>query len=207
MGASIGMAFGYEKARGREFAKKTVAVIGDSTFWHSGLTGLIDIVYNRGVSTVIILDNEITAMTGHQQNPSTGRLLSGDAVPAIDFIAVAKAIGIRAVREVDAYDLEALEQAIREEVNREEPSVIVTRRACVLRRGAPPKGPALTVDADLCKVCKKCIQLGCPALSLGTDTVSIDPTLCTGCELCSKVCTFDAIRHLNTSDDSELGHE
>jgi indolepyruvate ferredoxin oxidoreductase alpha subunit len=207
MGASIGMAFGYEKARGREFAKKTVAVIGDSTFWHSGVTGLIDVVYNRGVSTVIILDNETTAMTGHQENPSTGKLLSGADAPAIDFVAVAKALGIRSVREVDAYDLDALEQVIREEVNREEPSVIVTRRVCVLKRGAPPKQPALTVDPELCKVCKKCIKLGCPALSLTEKTVSIDPLLCTGCKLCSELCDRDAIHPIDSCDCSEPGHE
>jgi len=193
MGASLGMAFGYEKARGKDFAKQTVAVIGDSTFWHSGVTGLIDMVYNRGVSTVIILDNETTAMTGHQQNPSTGRLLNGQPAPKLDFLAVARALGINAVREVDAYDLEALEAAIREEVAREEVSVIVTRRACVLRHGAPPNQPPVTVDAEACAACKKCLRLGCPALSLAEGTVVADPNLCTGCELCVSVCPFDAI--------------
>ncbi len=193
MGASVGMAYGYEKARGKDFAKKTVAVIGDSTFWHSGVTGLIDIVYGRGVTTVIILDNETTAMTGHQENPSSGGSLGRGEAPRIDFVAVAKAIGVRSVREVDAYDLEALETVIREEIAREEPSVIVTRRACVLRRGGLPKLPALTVDAERCERCKKCLRLGCPALSLGPETVRIDPSLCTGCGLCQDVCTFDAI--------------
>ncbi len=193
MGASIGMAFGYEKARGKEFAKKTVAVIGDSTFWHSGVTGLIDIVYGRGVSTVIILDNETTAMTGHQENPSTGNCLSGAQAPRIDFVAVAKAIGVASVREVDAYDLDELERVIREEVEREAPSVIVTRRACLLRQGAPAKSPAMAVDPDLCNRCKKCIRLGCPAIMLGTQSASIDPSLCAGCGLCQSVCTHGSI--------------
>lgn len=193
MGASVGMAFGYEKARGTEFAKKTVAVIGDSTFWHSGVTGLIDIVYNGGVSTVIILDNETTAMTGHQQNPSTGKLLSGKPAPVLDFVALAKAIGVKSVREVDAYDLEALERVIREEVAREEPSVIVTRRACLLKRGPVDKKPPLTVDAEACEACKKCLRLGCPALSMLSDRVEIDTEACTGCGLCVASCPFDAI--------------
>ncbi|HEY5962050.1 MAG TPA: indolepyruvate ferredoxin oxidoreductase subunit alpha [Polyangiaceae bacterium] len=193
MGASIGMAFGYEKARGRDFAKQTVAVIGDSTFWHSGITGLVDIVYNRGVSTVIILDNETTAMTGHQENPSTGRLLSREPAPTLDFIALAKALGIRHVREVDAYDLVELESVIREEVAREEPSVIVTRRACLLKRGAGAKSPPVTVDAERCEACKKCLRLGCPALSLGASVVEVDPMQCAGCGLCISSCSFDAI--------------
>ncbi len=193
MGASVGMAFGFEKARGKEFAKKTVAVIGDSTFWHSGVTGLIDIVYGRGVSTVIILDNETTAMTGHQENPSTGNQLQGGQATRIDFVAVVKAIGVRSVREVDAYDLEALEQAIREEVERQEPSVIVTRRACVLRSGAPAKLPALCVDSEACNRCKLCIRLGCPAIELGPKSASIDLSLCTGCGICQQACNQDAI--------------
>jgi indolepyruvate ferredoxin oxidoreductase alpha subunit len=203
MGASVGMAFGYEKARGKEFAKKTVAVIGDSTFWHSGVTGLIDIVYGRGVSTVIILDNETTAMTGHQENPSTGKQLQQGPAPQIDFVAVAKAVGVKSVREVDAYDLEALEQVIREEVARPEPSVIVTRRACLLRRGAPPKSPPLSVDPDTCNRCKLCIRLGCPAIELGPESASIDPSLCAGCGICETVCNHHSIRKLTATEDTE----
>ena len=206
MGGSIGMAFGYEKARGKEFAKKTVAVIGDSTFWHSGVTGLIDIVYGRGVSTVIILDNETTAMTGHQENPSTGKQLSGAQVPRIDFVALAKAIGVASVREVDAYDLEQLEQVIREEVERQEPSVIVTRRACVLRHGAPAKSPAMVVDTDVCNRCKKCIRLGCPAITLGEQSASIDASLCAGCGLCQSVCTYDSISSSAVTSGAEPSH-
>jgi indolepyruvate ferredoxin oxidoreductase, alpha subunit len=193
MGASVGMAFGYEKARGPEFAKKTVAVIGDSTFWHSGITGLVDIIYNRGVSTVIILDNETTAMTGHQDNPSTGKLLSGKPAPVLDFVALAKAIGVASVREVDAYDLEELEAVIREEVARPEPSVIITRQACLLKRGVMPKRVFASVDPDKCQACKKCLRLGCPALSLSAKTVDVDPGLCAGCGLCVTTCTFEAI--------------
>lgn len=203
MGASVGMAFGYEKARGKDFAKKTVAVIGDSTFWHSGVTGLIDIVYGRGVSTVIILDNETTAMTGHQENPSTGTQLQGGQAPQLDFVAVCKAIGVRSVREVDAYDLEALERVIREEVERAEPSVIVTRRACLLRRGAPPKKPPFIIDPDHCNRCKLCIRLGCPAIELGATSASIDPSLCAGCGICESVCNRDAVRLLTSPDSAE----
>lgn len=204
MGASIGMAFGYEKARGPEFAKKTVAVIGDSTFWHSGVTGLVDIVYNRGISTVIILDNETTAMTGHQENPSTGKLISGKPAPVLDFVALAKALGIASVREVDAYDLQALETVIREEVAREEPSVIVTRRACLLKRGAVVKGPPVVVDPEKCEACKKCLRLGCPAISLGESVVGVDPVLCAGCGLCISTCTFDAISEPDSSTSTNL---
>jgi len=193
MGASIGMAFGFEKARGPEFAKQTVAVIGDSTFWHSGITGLIDVVYNRGITTVVILDNETTAMTGHQGNPSTGRDARGLAVPRLDFVAVARALGIAHVREVDAYDLVELERALREELAREAPSVIVTRRACLLKRGVDRPGPPLRVEAELCAACRECLELGCPALSLGEGVAEIDPSLCAGCGLCASVCSVDAI--------------
>jgi indolepyruvate ferredoxin oxidoreductase, alpha subunit len=193
MGASIGMALGFEKARGREFAKKTVAVIGDSTFWHSGVTGLIDVVYSRGITTVIILDNETTAMTGHQSNPSSGEALAGAATPRLDFAAVARSLGIEAVREVDAYDLDRLEAVIREEVEREAPSVIVTRRVCVLKKGAAPPGLPLRVDRDVCEACGTCLEIGCPALSLGSDVAAIDPALCVGCGLCVGTCAFQAI--------------
>ncbi len=193
MGASIGMAFGFEKARGHDFAKQTVAVIGDSTFWHSGVTGLVDVIYNRGITTVVILDNETTAMTGHQGNPSTGRDARGLAVPRLDFVAVARALGIEAVCEVDAYDLVGFERVLREELAREAPSVIVTRRACLLKRGVERPGPALRVDADLCVACRECLELGCPALSFGDAVAVIDPNLCAGCGLCASVCSVDAI--------------
>jgi len=193
MGASIGMAFGFEKARGREFAKKTVAVIGDSTFWHSGITALVDVVYNRGITTVIILDNRTTAMTGHQDNASTGKTLLGNSVPAIDFASLARSLGIHAVREVDAYDLTALENVIREEVARDAPSVIITKRPCILAHGVTKPGSPFTVDTDDCKACRFCMRLGCPALSMEESFAEIDPALCAGCGLCSSVCPFDAI--------------
>ncbi len=193
MGASIGMALGFEKARGREFAKKTVAVIGDSTFWHSGVTGLIDVVYNRGITTVIILDNSTTAMTGHQSNPSSGDLMSGSPPPQLDFVALAQSLGVKSVREVDAYNLVELEAVIREEVEREAPSVIVTRRACLLKKGVSPPGPPQVVNADRCEGCGTCLELGCPALSMGQSVAAIDSTLCAGCGLCLSSCAFDAI--------------
>jgi indolepyruvate ferredoxin oxidoreductase alpha subunit len=193
MGASIGMAFGFEKARGREFAKKTVAVIGDSTFWHSGVTGLIDVVYNRGITTVMILDNSTTAMTGHQPNPSSGGSLKGEPPPQLDFIALARSIGIQSVRDVDAYNLEELESVIREEVAREAPSVIVTRRACLLKRGVALPGLPHRIDAARCEACGTCLELGCPALSLGPSVATIDSTLCAGCGLCVSTCAFEAI--------------
>ena len=194
MGASIGMAFGFEKARGREFAKKTVAVIGDSTFWHSGVTSLIDVVYNRGITTVIILDNATTAMTGHQSNPSSGHTLSGTVAPQLDFVALARSLGIQAVREVDAYNLEQLERVISEEIAREAPSVIITRRPCILKRGVPAPGLPYGVNPDLCEACGTCLELGCPALSLGSSVAAIDATLCAGCGLCVSSCAFDAIK-------------
>lgn len=209
MGASIGMAFGFEKARGRQFAKKTVAVIGDSTFWHSGVTGLLDVVYNRGITTVIILDNSTTAMTGHQSNPSSGDSLSSTEPPQLDFVALARSLGIQSVREVDAYNLEELESVISEEVARESPSVIVTRRACLLKRGVSPPGSPHHIDPFRCEACGTCLELGCPALSLGPSAAAIDSTLCAGCGLCLSSCAFDAIFPLPTSlgqSDSKVVH-
>ena len=194
MGASIGMAFGFEKARGRQFAKKTVAVIGDSTFWHSGVTGLIDVVYNRGITTVIILDNSTTAMTGHQPNPSSGDAWSGAPAPQLDFVSLARSLGIKAVQEVDAYNLEELESVIREEIEREAPSVIVTRRPCLLKHGVSAPGLPHSISSDLCEACGTCLELGCPALSLGPSVAEIDSTLCAGCGLCVSSCAFGAIQ-------------
>jgi len=194
MGASIGMAFGFEKARGKSFAGESVAVIGDSTFWHSGVTGLIDVVYNKGFTTVIILDNAVTAMTGHQENPSTGRTLHGTETVQLDFEALARSIGIRRVTNVDAYDLDALERVIREEVAAKEPSVIITRKPCILKKGTVSirKEPC-EVQIEKCKACRKCIALGWPAIYWKENKAFIDSTLCTGCELCKSVCRFGAI--------------
>ncbi len=193
MGASIGMALGFEKARGKDFAKKSVAVIGDSTFLHSGITGLIDVVYNKGNTTTIILDNSITGMTGHQENPATGYDLKGEPAPTIDFEALGRAIGIKRVQVVDAYDIERLEEIIKEEINAEEPSLIITKRPCILiKRYSEIKKP-LKIDQVKCTKCKMCLRIGCPAISFKDNMMQINPILCVGCGLCAKVCKFDAI--------------
>jgi len=191
MGASIGAAVGMEKALGPEASEHTVAVLGDSTFIHSGITGLVDVVYNRSNVTVIVLDNRTTAMTGHQENPGTGRTLKGEQTRAFDFVAVAKAIGVEDPRVVDPYDLAATERVVREEVARPGPSLIVSRRECVLL--VRDRARLAEVDADVCAGCKLCLRLGCPALSLFDDIAEIDPLLCFGCGLCAQVCTKDAI--------------
>lgn len=193
MGASIGMAHGMEKARGREFANNTVAVIGNSTFIHSGITGLIDVVYNRGASTVLILDNRTTGMTGHQNNPANGRDLYGNEAPELDLAKLCEAVGVRDVRTVDPFDLKGMERALKETLANDEPSVIIVKRPCALldRKGAKP---ALRIDGDRCTGCKLCMGLGCPAIVLSGDCVAIDPTLCVGCALCARLCPSGAIR-------------
>jgi indolepyruvate ferredoxin oxidoreductase alpha subunit len=191
MGASIGMAMGMEKARGKAFARKLVAVIGDSTFFHSGLTGLVDMVYNGATSTVIILDNSTTGMTGHQDNPATGKTLNGDIAYAIDIPALVTAIGVKNVRTVDPFNLKELEQALKEETAREELSVIITKRACALldkKSNLPP----YTIT-DKCKNCGVCMKLGCPAIKKTDKGMVIDASVCTGCGLCQNVCAFGAI--------------
>lgn len=193
MGASIGMALGFEKARGKDFAKKSIAVIGDSTFLHSGVTGLIDVVYNKGNTTTIILDNSITGMTGHQENPSTGYDLKGEPTPAIDFEALGRAIGIKRIQVVDAYDIEKLEKIVKEEVNAEEPSLIITKRPCILIKRINTFKKPLKIDQDKCTKCKACLRVGCPAISFKEGKMTINPILCVGCGLCAKVCKFDAI--------------
>ncbi len=193
MGASIGMAFGFEKARGKDFAKKSVAVIGDSTFIHSGITGLIDVVYNKGNTTVILLDNSITGMTGHQENPATGYTLKGEPTLALDFEALGRAIGIKRIQTVDAYDIENLERIVKEETQAEEPSLIITKRPCVLLKRANMVKKPLKINKDLCKGCKACLKIGCPAIVFKGNKAEINNTLCVGCELCTKVCKFSAI--------------
>ncbi len=190
MGASVSGLHGYLKGGGDP--KKTVAVIGDSTFMHSGMTGLVNIAYNDSNSTVIILDNSITGMTGHQQNPTTGYNLKGDPAAKVDLEALCKAIGIRRVRVVDPYDLAECEQAILEEVNAEEPSVIISRRPCALLKYVKPQ-PPLSVDRDACKSCRMCMKIGCPAISFIDGKAVIDNTLCTGCGVCSQLCKFGAL--------------
>ncbi len=191
MGASMGMAHGMEKARGKEFARKLVSVIGDSTFMHTGLNGLINMIYNGSTSTVLILDNSTTGMTGHQDHPATGKTAKGDPAPAIDIPALVHAIGIEHVVTVDPFDLPALERALKEETAREALSVIITQRPCVLIDKSAFKQPLVVSDA--CKNCGMCLKLGCPAIVKGEHAVSIDPSLCIGCDLCVSVCKFDAI--------------
>ncbi len=192
MGASVSGLHGFNAARGAEAEKKSVAVIGDSTFMHSGMTGLVNVAYNATNSTVIILDNSITGMTGHQQNPTTGFNIKGDPAAKVDLEALCKALGINRVRVVDPYDLKACETAVKEELEALEPSVIISRRPCVLLKSVKPL-PALTVDADKCKSCKRCMGLGCPAISLKDGKAKIDTTLCVGCGVCKQLCAFDAI--------------
>ena len=192
MGASIGMSFGMALARGKEFAKNTVAVIGDSTFIHSGITGLIEIAYNKGINTVLILDNSITGMTGHQDNPTTGKTLKGEATVSVDLEDLSHAVGIKRVSVVDPFDLEKLQSTIKEELAADEPSVIVVQRPCALLKNVKFPGP-VKIDTDKCKRCKACLKLGCSAISDKGDHIEIDQTLCNGCGLCSRVCKFDVI--------------
>jgi indolepyruvate ferredoxin oxidoreductase alpha subunit len=190
MGASIGVALGFEKAIGRDFAKKMVAVLGDSTFVHSGMTGLADVAYNRGATTVIVLDNSTTAMTGHQDHPGTGTTLMGEPTVKLDLIKLAESVGIRDARRVNAYDVAAVRQAIREAVENPEPSFLVMEGKCVLLE-RERWGPALVVDRNECVACGLCLRLGCPAQSKDENgKTTIDPILCVGamCSTCAQVC-------------------
>lgn len=192
MGASVSGLHGFLKAGDEESAKKTVAVIGDSTFIHSGVTGLINIAYNESAATVIILDNSITGMTGHQQNPTTGYNLKGDPCTKIDLESLCHAVGIRRVRVVDPYDMQATEAAVREELSVKEPSVIISRRPCALLKYVKHPGP-ISSDPEKCKGCKACMGIGCPAISMEDGKARIDATLCVGCGVCSQLCKFDAL--------------
>lgn len=192
MGASISGLHGFNMARGEESAASSVAVIGDSTFIHSGITGLIDISYNQGISTVIVLDNSITGMTGHQQNPTTGFTLKGDPTAKVSIEKVCDAIGINRVRVVDPYDLKATRQAIEEELAVKEPSVIISRRPCALLKYVK-HNPPLVIDPAACRGCKACLKLGCPAIRIQDGKAAIDDTLCVGCGLCKELCKFHAI--------------
>lgn len=192
MGASISGLHGFNKARGKESAKKSVAVIGDSTFMHSGVTGLIDIAYNQGVSTVLILDNSITGMTGHQQNPTTGLTLQGDATAKVSIEKICEAVGINRIRVVDPNQVKNVVAVISEELEADEPSVVIARRPCALLKTVQ-RGKPLTVDRDKCKSCRACFKIGCPSIRMVEGKAAIDKTLCFGCGLCATICTFGAM--------------
>ncbi len=200
MGASIGNAFGMELALGDKVKGKVVGVIGDSTFMHSGITGLIDIVYNRGASTIVILDNRITAMTGHQDNPTTGKTLMGENTVSIDLSKLSEAIGVKSVRTIDPYDLEQTKEVIKEELAKDEISVVIARRPCALLKSVKRNKP-YQVDSDKCRNCGLCLEAGCPALVQGENMVKIDSYLCTGCGVCTLICPFDAIVRTGDKDD------
>ena len=194
MGASCSGLHGFNLAGGAAHEKNSVAVIGDSTFIHSGITGITDIAYNRTNSTVLILDNSITGMTGHQQNPTTGKNLRGEPAGKIDLETLCRAMGIRRVRVVDPYDLKATEQVVTEELAADEPSVIITRRPCVLLKTVQ-KHPPYRVEAEDCKGCKQCMKIGCPAISWKDKKAVVDPSQCVGCGVCEQLCKFGAFRH------------
>ena len=191
MGGSISGIHGFNKARGEETEGKTVAVIGDSTFMHSGMTGLANIAYNQSNSTVIILDNSITGMTGHQQNPTTGYNIKGDPAGKIDLESLCKAMGFNRVRVVDPYDLKACDQAVKEELAAKEPSVIISRRPCALLKYVKHNAP-LAVNKDKCIGCKSCMKIGCPAISIKEGKAWVDNTLCVGCGVCEQLCGVKA---------------
>ncbi len=191
MGASVSGLHGFNKSGGGETEGKTVCVIGDSTFIHSGVTGLINVAYNQSNSTMIILDNSITGMTGHQQNPTTGLNIKGDPAGKVDLESLCHSVGINSVRVVDPYNLEECDRVVKEELAKNEPSVIISRRPCVLLKYVKPKKP-LSVNPDKCRGCKKCMKFGCPAISFRDGHAVVDNTLCIGCGVCAGLCPFGA---------------
>lgn len=193
MGASISATHGFNKALGAEGERRTVAVIGDSTFMHSGMTGLANIAYNQSNSTVVILDNSITGMTGHQQNPTTGYNIKGDPAGKIDLEALCRAMGFSRVVVVDPYDLAECDRVVKEELAAAEPSVIISRRPCALLKYVK-RNPPLKVEKDKCVGCKSCMRLGCPAISIRDGKAVIGTTLCVGCGVCQQMCKFDALQ-------------
>ncbi|MBR2258623.1 MAG: indolepyruvate ferredoxin oxidoreductase subunit alpha [Blautia sp.] len=191
MGASIGTLHGFNKMLGSESEGKTVAVIGDSTFVHSGMTGLANVAYNQSNSTIIILDNSITGMTGHQQNPTTGYNIKGDPAGKIDLESLCRAMGFERVRVVDPYDLAQCDEVLKEELAAAAPSVIISRRPCALLKYVKHKAP-LIVNEEKCIGCKSCMRIGCPAISMKNGKARVDSTLCVGCGVCSQLCRKDA---------------
>ena len=199
MGASISTLHGMEKAKGKDYIKNWVAVIGDSTFMHTGVNSLMNMVYNQGTGTVLILDNSTTGMTGHQDHAATGKTLQGDPAYAIDIPALCRAVGVKYVTEVNAFDLERLEAVIKEEVARDEVSVIITKTPCVLL--SKEKKPLYIAHEDQCKKCGMCMKPGCPAMTKRENgTICIDDTMCTGCGLCKDLCKFGAIELVKAGD-------
>ncbi|MBQ6322959.1 MAG: indolepyruvate ferredoxin oxidoreductase subunit alpha [Lachnospiraceae bacterium] len=192
MGASIGAVHGFNKVRGAESEGKTVAVIGDSTFMHSGMTGLANVAYNQSNSTIIIVDNSITGMTGHQQNPTTGFNIKGDPAGKIDLEALCRAMGFERVRVVDPYNLEDCDRVLKEELAVAAPSVIISRRPCALLKYVK-HNPPLKVNEEKCIGCKSCMRVGCPAISMKDGKARVDNTLCVGCEVCSQLCKVGAL--------------
>jgi indolepyruvate ferredoxin oxidoreductase alpha subunit len=192
MGASIGMLHGMEKARGKDFVKDWVGIIGDSTFVHSGITGLVDIVYNKGISTVMILDNSTTGMTGHQDNPATGKTLKGEETKVLNLVELCKSIGIDRVRVVNPFAPEEVEAAVKEETAKEEPSVIIASAPCELLDKKKVR-TTYKIDTEACKKCGACMKLGCPAIQKKNGIIEINDALCSGCGLCVQVCKFGAI--------------
>ena len=195
MGASVSGIHGFNKSQNGAADNKTVAVIGDSTFMHSGITGLVNMAYNESNSTVIIVDNSITGMTGHQQNPTTGFNLKGDPCAKIDLETLCRSVGIKRVSVVDPYDLEQCDRVIKEELAANEPSVIISRRPCALLKYVKHKAP-LVADADKCVGCKACMKIGCPAISIVDGKAKVDATQCVGCGVCEQLCKFDALKEV-----------
>jgi len=193
MGASVSGLHGFSKSQQGAMDNKTVAVIGDSTFMHSGITGLVNMAYNESNATVIIVDNSITGMTGHQQNPTTGFNLKGDPCAKIDLETLCKAVGIKRVRVIDPYNLEECDSVIKEELAANEPSVIISRRPCALLKYVKHNAP-FHVEEDKCVGCKSCMKIGCPAISIVDGKARVDNTLCVGCGVCEQLCKFDALK-------------